>query len=43
MIGARGRSADSRRAVPPPRVTATIAAASPRVDNVTAASQIACA
>ena len=29
-IGARGRSADSRRAVPPPRVTATIACASPR-------------
>ena len=42
-IGARGRSADSRRAVPPPRVTATIACASPRVASVTAASQSACA
>ena len=42
MIGARGRSADSRRAVPPPRVTATIARASLRLASVTAASQIAC-
>ena len=42
-IGARGRSADSRRAVLPPRVTATIACASPRSASVTAASQSACA
>ena len=42
-IGARGLSADSRRAVPPPRVTATIAWASPRLASVTAASHSACA
>ena len=41
MIGARGRRADSRRAVPPPRVTATIACASPRFASVTAASHSA--
>ena len=42
IIGACGRSADSRRAVLPPRVTATIARASLRLASVTAASQIAC-
>ena len=43
MIGACGRSADSRRAVVPPRVTATIACAALRSASVTAASHSACA
>ena len=40
-IGACGRSAASRRAVPPPRVTATIAWAPARSASITAASQSA--
>ena len=43
MIGAWGLSADSLRAVPPPRVTATMASALPLLASVTAASQIASA
>jgi len=41
MIGACGRRADSRRAVVPPRVTATIACASPRLARISAASHSA--
>ena len=40
--GTRVRSADNTRAVVPPRVMATIAAAFPRSASVTAASQTAC-
>ena len=41
IIGTRGRSAARRRAVPPPRVIATMDCAPPRSASVTAASQMA--